>query len=127
MAPYTDLAPKRALGFMLNGGFTQSMRRHGLIIGEDNLIDQTAIYSTDRESSGAWFSNVPLDENHDVEGDTLIELLVDTTETKICDFECVEEGTGYREWLIPAAVINPLIRKIRIVSGHQLTRGFIAL
>jgi hypothetical protein len=71
---------------------------------------------TDREWSGVWFSNVPLDENDGAKGHTLIEILVDMTEKKISDFECFEEGKGYREWLIPAAVINPLIRKIRIVS-----------
>jgi len=51
-----------------------------------------------------WFSDRPLDANDGARGDGL--LVVDIPEEVIVDYEWVEEGKGYREWLIPAEVVN---------------------
>ena len=68
-----------------------------------------------RKRSGVWFSDEPLGDNEGVEGDTLLEVSINATEATFHEWEWVEEGKGYREWFIPAAVINPLVREIRIV------------
>jgi hypothetical protein len=66
--------------------------------------DSTACYMTDRLHTGIWFSNVPRDESEGADGDTLLRMNV--PEELIADFEWIEEGKGYREWLIPAAIVN---------------------
>jgi hypothetical protein len=70
----------------------------------DGFRDEVGNYLTDRLWSGVWFSNVPLDENECACGDTL--LTIDIPETEILDYEWIEEGKGYREFLIPAETAN---------------------
>lgn len=66
--------------------------------------DKTACYMTTDEHTGVWFSDVPLDENEGAKGDEL--LCLEIAEESIAEYEWVEEGKGYREWLIPATVAN---------------------
>jgi len=63
---------------------------------------------TTHEHTGVWLSNVPLDVNEGARGDTLlqVELPVET----INDYEWIEEGKPYREWLVPARLINQIGR-----------------
>lgn len=66
--------------------------------------DGRGSYMTRSEHSGVWLSNVPLDENEGAIGDALLSLEID--EARIASFEWLEVGKPYREWLVPAAVIN---------------------
>jgi hypothetical protein len=70
----------------------------------DGFRDNVGTYLTTREHSGVWLSDVPLDINEGAKGDTLLK--VELPEQVIADFEWIEEGKPYREWLIPAQRIN---------------------
>jgi hypothetical protein len=65
--------------------------------------------------TGVWVSNVPLDSNEGAEGDTLLEVLLAVPLARINDYEWIEEGKGYREWLVPAALLNSIC-KVRIID-----------
>jgi hypothetical protein len=78
----------------------------------EGFRDGIGTYLTDRGWKGVWLSNVPLDTNEGAEGDTLLQ--VELSEVDIADFEWVEEGKGYREWLVPARMIP--LRSIRIIN-----------
>ena len=54
--------------------------------------DITSRYLTDREWSGVWVSDRPLDNSEGASGEARL--------------EWVEEGKPFREWLVPAAVLN---------------------
>jgi hypothetical protein len=54
------------------------------------------------EHHGVWLSDRPLDAN---EG-TVIAVDLPLSMAALDQYEWKEEGKGYREWLIPAAVIN---------------------
>jgi hypothetical protein len=43
---------------------------------------------------------VPLDVNEGAEGDTLLRIDLSMPESDIADYEWIEEGKPYREWLI---------------------------
>src|SRR5437868_4547801 len=74
----------------------------------DGFRDATGSYLTDRLWTGVWLSNVPLDQNEGAKGVTLLIVDLDVPEADLAEFEWVqEESGGYREWLIPAAIINP--------------------
>jgi len=77
--------------------------------------DGTGNYLTTNEYSGVWLSNVPLDANEGAFGETLLLVELDMPEGELSQFEWIEEGKGYREWLIPAALINDK-GKVRIVE-----------
>ena len=68
--------------------------------------DWRGTYGTAQEHVGVWFSDTPLEVNDGVTGDTVLEVMLGVSESAIADFEWVEEGKGYREWLIPADFVN---------------------
>jgi hypothetical protein len=49
-----------------------------------------------------WFSDVPLDENEGADDDTL--LLLKIPKSIIAEYEWIEEGKPYREFLVPASL-----------------------
>lgn len=57
-------------------------------------------------NSGVWLSDIPLDANEGVPGDTLLRIELDATEDELKQFEWIEEGKPYREWQVPAVFIN---------------------
>src|SRR6516165_2348302 len=78
----------------------------GLIL-RDGFRDGTGTYMTDQLWTGVWLSNVPLDGNEGASGNVLLQVELPSEEI-VADYEWIEEGEGmgYREWLIPAALIN---------------------
>jgi hypothetical protein len=48
-------------------------------------------------------------------GDTLLEVRLDVSEQDLGQYEWIEEGKPYREWLIPALLINSRAI-VRIIS-----------
>jgi len=66
--------------------------------------DAEGNYLTPNTYSGVWVGDCPLDENEGAVGDRV--LAIEVPEEAIADFEWVEELKGYREWLVPAEVLN---------------------
>ena len=72
------------------------------------------------ELKGVWLSDVPLEGNDfgSADRDTLLAVTLDDQD--LVEWEAVEEGgvRSYREWLVPAAVINAR-GKVRFVSADE--------
>jgi len=66
--------------------------------------DATGTYMTRNEYTGVWLSDEPLDINEGADGDTILTL--DIPETILVEWEWVEEGKGFREFLVPAKIVN---------------------
>ena len=60
---------------------------------------------------GVWISDVPLDCNEGTKGEQLIAITLPAT-IDISDYEIVEDGKPYREWCVPAEILNQA--KVRI-------------
>lgn len=86
-------APKDAVNAILEHGFK----------------DGSGHYLTTHTYSGVWLSNVPLDENEGACGDCLLEVLVELSDGEIAKYEWIEDGKPYREFLVPASVVNPVM------------------
>jgi hypothetical protein len=63
-------------------------------------------YMTTRLHSGVWVSDQPLDENEGACGNALIRIKLAKDESEIAPYEWIEDGKPYREWLMPADLIN---------------------
>jgi hypothetical protein len=76
----------------------------------EGFQDGHGTYMTEREWTGVWVSDRPLDGNEEASGDCLLKITLTCDEAAIADYEWVEEGTirNYREWLIPADLLNQL-------------------
>jgi hypothetical protein len=61
---------------------------------------------TESEHRGLWLSDRPPDANEGAGADTVIAVDLPLSMAALDQYEWKEEGKGYREWLIPAAVIN---------------------
>lgn len=64
--------------------------------------------------TGVFLSDVPLDINEGAEGGDLLEVTL-PADVALDDFELVEEGKPYREWCVPASLLNDR-GSIRLVS-----------
>jgi hypothetical protein len=70
----------------------------------DGFRNTTGRYLTDREWSGVWVSDRPLDNSEGARGETILQ--IDIAGDRLAAFEWIEEGKPFREWLVPAAVLN---------------------
>lgn len=68
--------------------------------------DGRGTYLTGQEFSGVWLSDQPLDVNEGAEGSAVLAVTFSIPLARLAEFEWVEEGKGYREWLVPAEFIN---------------------
>src|SRR6266699_2442609 len=71
------------------------------------------------ERTEVWLSNNPLDENEGTKGPVLLEVSVKATHREMAQFEWIEEGKPYREWLIPATFLNS--RMVVKVAGGGMS------
>lgn len=76
---------------------TEAILAHGFRDGRGR-------YMTNTEHEGVWLSDRPLDVHEGAEGDTL--LAVEVPSDLVEPYEWIEEGKGYREFLVPAALLN---------------------
>jgi len=67
--------------------------------------DATRSYLTDREWTGVWLSDRPFDETQGARSEALLEVQA-PDDAELTPFEWVEEGKGYREFLMPASMVN---------------------
>lgn len=70
----------------------------------------------DLELVGVWLSDRPLEEQDGAKGDT--RLSVEIPEAEIAEYEVFEDGKTYREWCVPAAIVNRS-GHVRLASGDD--------
>ena len=56
--------------------------------------------------TGIWVSSFPLSEMEVAKGDMVLKIALALPETEIADFEIIGDGKPYREWCIPANILN---------------------
>lgn len=99
--------------------FHRTTKENARLIIQAGFRDSRGRYMTGREHSGVWvsddssLSNEPLDESTS----TLLSLEID--ERRIAEFEWLEEGKTYREWLVPAAVLNSASTKLSVEISDE--------
>lgn len=83
---------------------------HGGAILADGFRDAEGYYMTAHLFRGVWVADWPLDCNEGAKGDDL--LVADVPECLVAEFEWIEDGKGYREFLVPAAILNQYIWRL---------------
>lgn len=81
----------------------------------DGFRDGTGSYLTSHQFTGVWFADRPLDVNDfgamRSPGEQIV-LEITAPDNGLEDWELVEEGKLYREWVIPAATANEWPRRL---------------
>ena len=98
------LHPQGCLRALMLTVFHRTTKDAAAKILQGGFRDITSRYLTDREWSGVWVSDRPLDNSEGASGEALLQ--IDIAEDLLTAFEWVEEGKPFREWLVPAAVLN---------------------
>ncbi len=71
---------------------------------ESGFKNSVGYFLNNRIWSGVWLSARPLDS--DGEDDNLLIIRLDIPEQQLARWEWTAEGQSYREWLMPAELIN---------------------
>ena len=77
--------------------------------------DSEGYYGTESLHRGVWLSDRALDANEGAVGTTVLRVELTKDEPEIADFEWIEEGKPYREWLIPVG---------ERFEGSDITKAF---
>jgi hypothetical protein len=78
----------------------------GAAIRREGVRDATGSYMfANITLTGVWLSDEPLNINQGARGDDLLEVIM-PDEVDLSDFEIIQDDIGYREWCVPAALIN---------------------
>ena len=84
--------------------------------------DVTGYYGTGQQHSGVWLSNAPPDVNEGAKDHTLFR--VKLSETLVAAHEWIEkEDSAYREWLVPASLINEQADSICVIGDDRAGGG----
>lgn len=67
--------------------------------------DSTDKYMSNEDQAGVWLSNTPLDPNEGTQDGPLLLVELALSEQELTKYEWIQ-GNSYREWLIPADLIN---------------------
>ena len=76
------------------------------LILRDGFRESHSCYMTATEHQGVWLSDHVLDANEDTWGDTVLAVKFVIPLAALADYEWIEEGKGYREWLVPARLVQ---------------------
>jgi hypothetical protein len=79
---------------ILRDGFRDAEGHYGFYDEEGHPMTDT----------GVWVSNIPLDANEGAIGNQLLQ--VEVPEAVMREYDYSQEGQGFREFLVPASVLN---------------------
>lgn len=86
-------------------------------IMHEGFGDGEGYYGTSSLHRGVWVSNHKLDANEGAFGDGLIALEIPVALIEKYEWK-QEPALGYREWLVPANVLNQFARMMSIDEGQ---------
>ncbi len=98
--------------------FHRTTRKAATAILRGGFRDATGTYLTAQRWTGVWISGVALDCNEGAEGDALLAIQIDGR--KVSPYEWKEEGKTYREFLVPARILNTHAAVIMIDAAGQI-------
>ena len=67
---------------------------------------------------GIFVSDRPVDCNEGAKGDVLLSIELAANENELVDFEIVEDRKTWREWIVPAELLNAGRRAVLRNEGH---------
>ena len=83
--------------------------------------DASGDYMTKRRHTGVWLSDVPVDCNEGAIGDVLLLIVMALSQAEQDQYEWVENGKQFREWLFPSQLINERAKSIDVTAIDEET------
>jgi hypothetical protein len=73
---------------------------------DSGFRNSSGYFLSNRIWTGVWLSSIPIDSEAGVEDDALLMVKLEMDEPQLSRWEWTAEGRSFREWLLPAAMIN---------------------
>ena len=86
--------------------FHRTTRHNADLILAGGFKDGRGTYLTDQVFEGVFLSDRPLDCNEGANSDALLSVTLPLSIADLEQYEWREEGKTYREWHVPAALLN---------------------
>jgi hypothetical protein len=86
--------------------YHRTSSENACVIVESGFQNSTGYLFGNRAWTGVWLTSRPLDRKEGAETDTLLKVKLDVSERELGRWEWTGERRCFREWLIPAALIN---------------------
>ena len=86
--------------------YHRTTRRSAEAILRDGFRDVVGKCVADRVLRGVWLEDVPLDCRVGANDSHLLKVALDLSDEEMDTYECKRKGCSYREWLVPAAILN---------------------
>jgi hypothetical protein len=86
--------------------FHRTHARNAANILKAGFRDTTGSYGMAATVTGVWVSNKILAESEDTRGDGVFQIEVKVSKKDLDFYEVKEDGKPYREWCIPAELLN---------------------
>ena len=84
------------------------------LILRDGFVDRRDRYTSDFGDQGVWFSDLPKVADECDADEAVVSIDLDFRAKSLSSFEWTEDETAYKEWLIPADVVNSKMTRKRI-------------
>ena len=84
---------------------------------ESGFTNSSGYFRDNKIWTGVWLSSTPVDSSNNGDDEALLIVKLEADERALSRWEWTAEGRSYREWLIPAALIN---KCAKIESVDQL-------
>jgi hypothetical protein len=86
--------------------FHRTTVKAALGILDDGFVDTSGSHGIGNRLEGVFVADRPVDGNEGTKDDVILKIELSLTEDAIAEFEIVEEGKPYREWILPAKLVN---------------------
>jgi hypothetical protein len=86
--------------------FHRTNSKNAANILKHGFRDTTGSYMMNTNVTGVWVSDEILDEQAGAGGDAILQIEVKASKRDFDCFEVKEEGKPYREWCVPARLLN---------------------
>ena len=86
--------------------YHRTTRRGAEAILREGFRDVVGKCVADRVLRGVWLEDVPLDCHVGANESHLLKVELDLSDEELDTYECRRKGSSYREWLVPAAILN---------------------
>ncbi|PYN68655.1 MAG: hypothetical protein DMD93_09470 [Candidatus Rokuibacteriota bacterium] len=97
--------------------FHRTTAKNAKAILAKGFTDATGSFGTTDRYTGVLLTSQPVDiDTIDI---TLIEVELDLDEDALAAYERPEKGKSYREWLVPAVLVNAHMN-LRIIAGGKV-------
>ncbi|HEY6119736.1 MAG TPA: hypothetical protein VIV66_07245 [Pyrinomonadaceae bacterium] len=92
-------------------------------IVDSGFTNSSGYFLSNRIWTGVWLSSIPVDSKSAAQEEALLLVKLELGERELSRWEWFGEGRSYREWLVPAGIIN---RCAKVEMVDQLDASTVA-